>query len=67
MRLRRLFRQLESIEKAHAAGQDKSKLIAELDRMDQATATLYLPRSIAHDYVDFRQFLHDMRERIRES
>jgi hypothetical protein len=56
---------LEAVEKAWAAGVDSQTLLADLDRIDRGTATMFVPRSIVHDYIDFRQFLHDMRERVR--
>lgn len=56
--------QLGNVEKRYAAGDDRTGLSAELDRIDQATAKLFVPRACAHDFVDFRQFLHDMRERV---
>ncbi len=66
-RLRKLFKQLETVEKGHAAGQETSKLIADLDRIDEASAAIFVPLSTVQDYIDFRQFLHDMRERIQAS
>jgi hypothetical protein len=27
---------------------------------------MFVPRSTVHDYIDFRQFLHDMRERVEK-
>ena len=67
LQLNRLFKRLEAVEKGHAAGADKSELLGELDRVDRASAKLFVPRSVLHDYIDFRQFLHDMRERVAES
>jgi len=64
LRLKRLFRQLESIEKRHAAGEASKNLLESLDQISQATASMYIPISMSQDYVDFRQFVHDMRERI---
>ena len=54
----------KAVEKGHARGDDRTKLLAELDRIDVASAGMFVPRSIVQDYVDFRQFLHDMRERV---
>ena len=54
---------LEVVEKTDAAGGDRSKLLAELDAIDQASAKLHVPRPKIPDYLDFRQFLHDMRYR----
>ena len=63
-RLRRLFKQLEVVEKGNAAGEDTAKLLAQLDGIDQASAKMFMSRSNLHDYIDLRQFLHDMRERV---
>jgi len=64
LRLKGWFKQLAEIEKGHAAGDDRSQLLADLDQIDRASAKTFVPRSAVHDYVDFRQFLHDMRERV---
>ena len=64
MQLRRQFRVLESVEKKRSAGEPTAGLLAELDKIDAATATMFVPRGVTHDYVDFRQFLHDLRERV---
>ena len=66
MRLAGLLKQLEAVEKADAAGGDPAKELADLDRVDRASAKMFVPRSVVHDYIDFRQFLHDMRERIEQ-
>jgi len=66
IRLVGLLRKLEAVEKADAAGGDRSQLLGELDRIDRASAKMSVPRSIVHDYIDFRQFLHDMRDRIEK-
>jgi len=62
-----LFKKLEAVEKAHAAGGDREKLLADLDLIDQKSGKLFVPRSTVHDYIDFRQFLHDMKERVEGS
>jgi TRAP transporter TAXI family solute receptor len=59
-----LLKRLEAVEKADAAGGDREQLLADLDLIDQKSAKLFVPRSTVHDYIDFRQFLHDMRERV---
>jgi TRAP-type uncharacterized transport system substrate-binding protein len=64
LRLKRVLKQLAAVEKGHAAGEDRARLLAELDRIDRATAGMNVPLSVVHDYIDFRQFLHDMRERV---
>ena len=62
-----MLKQLESVEKAHAAGADPTELLAQLDELDRKTAEIFVPRSMVHDYIDDRQFLHDMRERVAAS
>ena len=62
-----MLKQLESVEKAHAAGSDPTELLVQLNELDKKTAGLFVPRSMVHDYIDDRQFLHDMRERLEES
>jgi len=56
-----------SITQSHAAGGDRPTLLAELDALDRASATIFVPRSSLPKYIDFRQFLHDMRERVAGS
>jgi len=64
MRLVGFLKKLEVVEKGQAAGEDRSKLLEELDLIDRTSAKMFVPRSIVHDYIDVRQFLHDMRERV---
>jgi hypothetical protein len=33
--------------------------------IDKSSARIFVPRSVVHDYIDFRRFLHDMRERVK--
>ena len=37
------------------------------EALDRASATIFVPRSSLPNYIDFRQILHDMRERVAES
>jgi len=67
IRLTGFFKRLERVEKSHAAAGDRSQLIAELDALDRDSATIFVPRSSLPIYIDFRQFLHDMRERVMGS
>jgi TRAP-type uncharacterized transport system substrate-binding protein len=64
MKLKRMLKQLEAVEKGYAKGRDREELLGDLGRIDRATATMFVPRSTVHDYIDCRQFLHDMRERV---
>ena len=63
-RIRRMFKRLETVEKRHAAGDDASILLAELDQIAQDSATMFVSISTCQDFVDLRQFVHDMRERV---
>ncbi len=64
IRLVGLYKRLEAVEKADAAGTDRVELVAELRAIDDASSTIFVPRSKLSEYIDFRQFLHDMRDRI---
>ena len=63
-KLESLFKVLETVEKASSAGGEPSRLLKQLDEADKASAKMFVARPKVQDYVDFRQFLHDMRERI---
>ena len=63
----RLFKRLATVEQGSASGVDRSVLLTELERIDEKSAKMFVPRSKVHDYIDFRQFLHDMRERVERS
>ena len=65
IRLMGYLKRLESVEKAFAAGGDSSELLAQLNELDRVSANMFVPRSRVHDYIDFRQFLHDMRGRVK--
>ena len=67
IKLTGFFKRLEKVEKAHAAGGNRSQLVAELDALDRDSATIFVPRTSLQSYIDFRQFLHDMRERVAGS
>jgi hypothetical protein len=64
LRLVGLYRQLEQIDRSSVAGESPAVLMANLDRLDATTATMFVPRALAPDYVNFRQALHDLRERV---
>jgi len=63
IRFSRLYRRLEAVEKAAAAGADPSGLLADLQAIDTASADIFVPRSAVADYMDLRQLLHDLRDR----
>lgn len=64
LRLTGLYKKLETVEKGHAAGADPSELLAQLAEIDRTSSGIYVPRSKVAEYIDYRQFLHDMRDRI---
>ena len=67
LKLTGLYKQLEIVEKSDAVGGDRSELLAQLEEIDRASSSLFVPRSKLLDYIDFRQFLHDMRERVEKA
>jgi len=64
--MQRLLQDLAVVEKRAAGGEDPAQLLPELERVDRASATLFVPRSVTKDYLDLRQALHDLRERVSE-
>jgi len=62
-----MLKVLEEVEKGSAAGADPKELLDKLDDLDRRTATIFVPRATLHDYIDIRQFMHDMRERVADS
>lgn len=67
IRLTKGFKRLESLEKETASGGDREETLDKLNQLDRDTATMFVPRSKVQDYVDFRQFIHDMRDRLANS
>jgi hypothetical protein len=65
LRLTGLYRQLEQIDRSSVAGENLGDLLADLDRLDATTATMFVPRALALEYVNFRQSLHDLGERVQ--
>lgn len=64
LRLMSMLKVLEEVEKEHAAGVDPKELLEKLDDLDRRTASIFVPLATLHDYIDVRQFMHDMRERV---
>lgn len=64
VRLAVLYKRLVSVEKADAGGDDRADLLAQLQEIDDASSGIFVPRSKLAEYIDFRQFIHDMRDRI---
>jgi TRAP-type uncharacterized transport system substrate-binding protein len=64
--LQAAYRRMEDVEKRFVSGGDRRELSAELDEIDASTAEtrIYLRGSVS-SWLEMRQFLHDLRERIR--
>ena len=59
------YKRMEEIEKRFTAGGDRDKLLVELDELDESTAqTRILLRSTVSSWLEMRQSLHDIRERL---
>ena len=64
--MRRSYRQLDRIERLAAAGTDKKKLLDDLAALDQSTAVIKVPlRSLETEWFELRQYIHDMRDRLK--
>ena len=49
-----------------AAGTDKKTLLNDLAKVDQFTASLKVPlRNLDTTWLELRQYLHDMRDRVK--
>ena len=65
--LDRAYKEMEVIEKALLAGGDTRALLAGLDDLDERTADIrILVRGGVSSWLEMRQFLHDLRERVQE-
>ncbi len=63
--IKRGYSELDAIERSAAAGTDKKTLLAELAKVDRSTATVKAPmRSLESQWLELRQYMHDMRDRI---
>jgi hypothetical protein len=64
--LRRSYGELDAIERSAAAGAGKKTLMDELAKVDQSTAAISVPlRSLQVEWLELRQYLHDMRDRLQ--
>jgi TRAP-type uncharacterized transport system substrate-binding protein len=65
--LQAAYRRMEDVEKEFHAGADPARLAEELDAVDVDTRDIriYL-RGMVSSWLEMRQFLHDLRERISE-
>ncbi len=65
LRLRRFFKRLVRLEKARGAGVPADEVLRDLDQLDRDSVGLKVPRGMASPYFEFRQAIHDMRDRLK--
>jgi hypothetical protein len=64
-KIKRGYRELQAIERLAIAGTDKATLIEELEKTDRFTAGINPPlRRLGTHWLELRQYLHDMRDRL---
>ena len=67
LHLNRAYRVMAEVEKAAAGpGPDRAALLARLGEIDRASLGVPVPRASGAEYMDFRQFLHDLRGRVKD-
>lgn len=65
-RIKQEFAALQDLERSAAKGTDKETLLEELDKIDQATDSMKPPfRSTEPKWLELRQYIHDMRDRLQ--
>jgi TRAP-type uncharacterized transport system substrate-binding protein len=63
--IKRGYRELQAIERLAAAGTDRDTLLEELGKTDRLTAGITPPlRRLGTQWLELRQYLHDMRDRL---
>ena len=63
--IRRGYDDLRAIEVSAATGTDNKTLLAQLAKVDQTTANISIPmRKLEIQWLELRQYLHDMRDRL---
>jgi TRAP-type uncharacterized transport system substrate-binding protein len=67
MKIKRGFGDLQALESQASAGTDKKILLDELAKVDQSTAAIRPPiRKLVSQWLELRQYLHDMRDRLED-
>ena len=65
--LRKLYGRLEKLEKRAAEPDvDTAELLGQADAIDEDSVGLWVPRSQTTAYLELRQYMHDMRERLSQ-
>jgi TRAP-type uncharacterized transport system substrate-binding protein len=65
MKLARVYRVLESVEKRTVTGADPEELLPELDDLVEEIHAMRVPRAQLPPYFEMRQNVFDLRERVR--
>jgi TRAP-type uncharacterized transport system substrate-binding protein len=58
------YKRLALLEKAAAEGGELAGILARLDEIDRESAAMAVPRPCLTPFLELRQYLHDMRERL---
>jgi TRAP-type uncharacterized transport system substrate-binding protein len=64
IRFNGFYRKLESLEKASANGVNPQLIHRDIDLLDKACVDFSIPRSMQEQYLNLRQLIHDMRDRL---
>ena len=65
LRMRRGYLDLRALERSAGAGADKKSLLDELARVDRSTASIGVPmHNLDVQWIELRQFVHDMSDRL---
>jgi hypothetical protein len=64
--LRRFYRRIQQIENAEDQKSNRDAYLEELDAIEDATRTIHIPQMHIGHYFEFRQYVHDLRSRLRE-
>jgi hypothetical protein len=66
LKIRAAYGELEAIERAAAAGGDRTALLKQLAEQDRATADVKVPmKNLQTQWFELRQYVHDMRDRLQ--
>jgi TRAP-type uncharacterized transport system substrate-binding protein len=64
--LRGFYRRIQQIETAEDQKSNRDAYLEELDAIEDATRTIHIPQMHIAHYFEFRQYVHDLRSRLRE-
>jgi hypothetical protein len=64
IRFNGFYGKLESLERANANGANPQLIHRDIDLLDKACVDFSVPRSMREQYLNLRQLIHDMRDRL---